>query len=363
MDQHLFPEEPKQILRLKRHFSSLGACLVYTFLAIYLFNKGYFRVDTPIFYAGVVIFWLGNMTITSIIRTGFNVRFKDPSLTMGQMLWALLFMLLALYTLDLLRGVVLMSYFTLLSFGNFRFRPGQFLFIVFAAIFGYLGVIILLLYLSPDSISIDTEIAQFIGFVLTSLVLLYTGSVFSELRETNRKQTIALQKALELNTRLATIDDLTGLYTRRHFMDILTKQKALAERDGTDFVLCFADLDHFKYINDSFGHHTGDEVLKTFAEIIKVLIREVDYAARFGGEEFIILLVNTDMEQAIKVAERIRQALESHNFSDLAPALNTTVSIGLSNFRHYNSIQETLVSADNKMYQAKQNGRNMVVHA
>jgi diguanylate cyclase (GGDEF)-like protein len=102
-------------------------------------------------------------------------------------------------------------------------------------------------------------------------------------------------------------------------------------------------------------------VLKKFSDILKSSIREIDYAARFGGEEFVCLLVNTDVENALKVTERIRQSLADFNFSDIAPSLHATVSIGVSNFKQFNTIQETLMSADNRMYRAKKMGRNQVV--
>ena len=220
-----------------------------------------------------------------------------------------------------------------------------------------------MLYLNfPLRMNPDREIMHFIGFALTSVLLVYTGSAASQLRERNRQQNIRLTRALEENKKLATTDDLTGLTTRRHFMEILGKQKAWSGRDGSDFVIVFADLDHFKYINDSFGHHTGDIVLQTFSDILRKSIREIDYAARFGGEEFVILLNNTDIDQAHTIAERIREGIEEYNFNDIAPALNVTVSMGLANFKQFNSIQETLMCADNRMYQAKERGRNMVVY-
>ncbi len=144
-------------------------------------------------------------------------------------------------------------------------------------------------------------------------------------------------------------------------MEKLTQQKALSERDDSDFVLCFCDLDHFKSINDTFGHYTGDIVLQKFSEILKSSIREIDYVARFGGEEFVCLLVNSDIEKAVSVTERIRKRIADYNFSDIAPSLQSTVSIGLANFKEYNTIQETLMSADHRMYRAKQQGRNKVI--
>ncbi len=144
-------------------------------------------------------------------------------------------------------------------------------------------------------------------------------------------------------------------------MEKLAQQKALSERNNSDFVICFCDLDRFKHTNDTFGHHTGDLVLQKFSEILKSSIREVDIAARFGGEEFVCLLVDTDLKNAEKITERIRATLAAYNFNDIAPSLNATVSIGIANFKQFNTIQETLMSADNRMYQAKDLGRNRVV--
>jgi diguanylate cyclase (GGDEF)-like protein len=207
----------------------------------------------------------------------------------------------------------------------------------------------------------DEELIRLLAFTMTTFVMVYTGSAVSRLRVENRKHNIELAEALAMNTRLAVTDDLTGLYTRRFLMDKLSHQKAISERDNSDFVVCFADLDHFKQINDNYGHHTGDIVLKSFAEILRSSIREIDYASRFGGEEFVVLLVNTETGPATNVSERIRLGIENYNFSDVAPGLNVTVSIGLANFKQYNSIQETLMSADDRMYRAKELGRNRTV--
>lgn len=362
MAKHFLPDNPKQRLRLKRHFAALAASFIYSMIGFYLYLKGHFRPEAEYLFMVLGIYWAGLLGFTFIIRSGLNLKFRDPSLTLAQMYWSVPFMLLAVYTLNDLRGIMLMAFFALLSFGTFRLTSRQIFTITLVTLLGYLGVLIALYINQPLRLHLDREILYFIGFSLTCILLVYTGSAASQLRERNRQQNIRLQRALDENRKLATTDDLTGLTTRRRFMEILGKQKAWSERDGSDFVIVFADLDHFKYVNDSFGHHTGDKVLQTFAEILKSSIREIDYAARFGGEEFVVLLNNTDIEQARTIAERIRSSLEQHNFNDLAPALNVTVSMGLANFRQYNSIQETLMSADNRMYKAKQAGRNQVVY-
>ena len=359
--KRFLPDEPKQRLRLKRHFAALAASFIYTIIGFYLYIKGYFRTDAQFLFIVLCTYWVGLLSFTFVIRSGLNLKLKDPSMTLSQMYWSIPFMLLAVYTLNDLRGIMLMAFFALLSFGTFRLTSRQFFTITVITLLGYLAVLIALYINQPLRLHLDREILYFIGFSLTCVLMVYTGSAASQLRERNRLQNIKLTRALEENRKLATTDDLTGLTTRRRFMEILGKQKAWSERDGSDFVIVFADLDHFKYVNDSFGHHTGDKVLQTFADILKRSIREIDYAARFGGEEFVVLLNNTDIEQAKTIAERIRGTLEQYNFNDLAPALNVTVSMGLASFREYNSIQETLMSADNRMYKAKQAGRNRIV--
>lgn len=256
-----------------------------------------------------------------------------------------------------------MAYFGMLSFGFFKLRFREFLSVALFAILGYTLIILYLFISEPDRLDIELELLQLLTFTGTIIVMLFTGSSIHKLREKSKNQYIALQEALEINKTLAKTDELTGLYNRRYFMEKLSQQKALSEREDSDFVLCFCDLDHFKKINDTFGHHTGDIVLQKFAEILRSSIREIDFAARFGGEEFVCLLVNTDLKNAVKVTERIRESLANFNFSDIAPSLHATVSIGVSNFKQFNTIQETLMNADNRMYRAKEQGRNLVIYS
>jgi diguanylate cyclase (GGDEF)-like protein len=348
-------------LTLSRHLAALTAALLYTMIYIYLYHGGYTRLSGDDLFYMLFIFWVGNLLFTTLLITGLNKYFRDRSLSVLQLIWATVFAMLGIYFLNDMRDIILMFYFAMLSFGFFRFKAYQFVICAVIAIVGYLLVIFVLSINEPLRITYNREILRFFAFTLTSTMIVYSGISISRMREELKRKNIDLEKAVELNTILATTDDLTGLYTRRHFMEVLAQQKAISERDGKDFVVCFADLDFFKHVNDAFGHHTGDLVLKQFADIVRKSIREVDYAARFGGEEFVLLLVNTDIEQSISVAERIRQTLDEFNFNDIAPALNVTVSIGMSNYKEFNSLQETLMSADNRMYAAKEQGRNLVV--
>jgi diguanylate cyclase (GGDEF)-like protein len=363
MFNFLFSSDPKQAVHMFRHLAALMSAFLFTVVSVLLFYNNLYSIELSTLYAIVIFFWAGGFVFTLILRTGLNKRYADPSLTVAQILWSTLFLLTISYVLNESRGLILMMYFGILSFGYFQLKFREFLAIALVAILGYAFIMVYIFIYEPDRIEVKLELIQWMIFSSTVTVMLYTGSAIHHLRERAKKQYTDLQQALELNEKLAITDELTGLYIRRYFMEKLAQQKALSERDDSDFVLCFFDLDHFKQINDTFGHHTGDVVLQKFSEILKSSIREVDYAARFGGEEFVCLLVNTDIENAVKVAERIRQSLADFNFNDIAPALQATVSIGLSNFKQFNTIQETLMNADNRMYLAKQLGRNKVVYS
>jgi len=357
----LLGTEPKQAVRMFRHLIATLALLALTLFSFFFYYQNLYSVDDATFKSVIIFFWFGIFTITAIIRSGYNEKFVDPSLTVLQMLWGTTFLLTITYLLNDWRGLTLMAYFGMLSFGYFKLRFREFLSVALFAILGYSLVILYIFTNEPERIEIKLELLQLLAFTSTIMVMLYTGSSIHRLRERSKNQYNALQEALEKNKKLATTDELTGLYNRRHFMEKLSQQKAVSERDNSDFVICFCDLDHFKRINDKFGHHTGDIVLQKFSEILRSSIREVDYAARFGGEEFVCLIVNADLKKAQKVTERICSGLANYNFSDIAPSLSATVSIGVSNFKQFNTIQETLMNADNRMYKAKQLGRNRVV--
>lgn len=362
MGSIFFSSDPRQALRMQRHLAAMAALAVFTSICILFYSNDLFVIDKLTFSYILIIFWAGAFLITLIFRLRLNEKFSDPSLTVLQIVWGTSFLLTITYSLNESRGLTLMAYFGMLSFGFFKLRFREFFSVAMFAILGYTLIILHLFINEPDRIDIKFELLQLLAFVSTITVMLFTGSSIHRLRERASKQRDELQAALELNRTLATTDELTGLYNRRYFMKKLAEQKALSERDDSDFVIVYCDLDHFKSINDTFGHHTGDIVLKKFSEILQSSIREIDYAARFGGEEFICLLVHTDMENSKTVTDRIRKSLEEYNFSDIAPSLQATVSIGIAHFKEFNTIQETMMSADHRMYAAKKSGRNKVVY-
>jgi diguanylate cyclase (GGDEF)-like protein len=173
---------------------------------------------------------------------------------------------------------------------------------------------------------------------------------------------IALENA-ELHhvvQRQALTDELTGLANRRRFMEALGAEIARTARFGGPLTLVLADIDDFKRINDRFGHHVGDEALKQFAELLTIELREIDVAGRLGGEEFAVLLPDTDLEGAQVAAGRIRRAVEESELV-LSEAIRVqyTASLGVARYEG-DSADRLLQRADAALYAAKSEGKNRV---
>jgi diguanylate cyclase (GGDEF)-like protein len=171
----------------------------------------------------------------------------------------------------------------------------------------------------------------------------------------------ALEAQNELLEKLAVTDGLTGLYNRKKFDDILADRFARFQRSGRPFAVLMLDLDHFKQVNDGYGHAAGDQVLADAGAILKQSIRSVDYAARYGGEEFALVLVDTSLDAAMDVAERIRAVFESRRSAASDERVGVTVSVGVAWSRHEDAAPEQLLArADEALYGAKRGGRNRV---
>jgi len=168
---------------------------------------------------------------------------------------------------------------------------------------------------------------------------------------TRRKQT---EEELEI---LATTDKLTGAYNRTKFKEIIEREIARVKRFDTKLSMMIFDIDHFKAVNDTYGHNFGDHVLKTLAHIVQDNIRKMDYFVRWGGEEFMIISSETDLQKAYALAERIRIMIEQKRFKNNR---KVTVSFGVTEFRKSDTENSFIKRADDAMYKAKKRGRNRV---
>jgi diguanylate cyclase (GGDEF)-like protein len=189
---------------------------------------------------------------------------------------------------------------------------------------------------------------------------LRTKALQDELREKNRQ----LEEVLLKVEQLAITDPLTELFNRRRFETALENEFKRTMRYGSPNSCLMIDIDFFKKINDEYGHHIGDVVLKETAQVVKSCIRDIDVVARWGGEEFIVLLPETKKEEALGVASRILKVIADHSFSQITRKI--TVSIGLAGVpdTSIDTAEKLIQSADLAMYEAKSKGRNRIeVHS
>jgi diguanylate cyclase (GGDEF)-like protein len=179
-----------------------------------------------------------------------------------------------------------------------------------------------------------------------------------------QEQLLALQKKVTELSELVSHDPLTGLYNVRHLNVILPQIVERTRRVQQSSCLVMLDLDHFKHVNDTWGHEVGNLALKQTAEIMTRHLRVIDYAFRYGGDEFVILLPETGLREGIMVAERIRYEIESARLKVDGIEIRFTASMGIEAFHSDSKVTaEALIkAADKLLYQAKSEGRNQVVH-
>lgn len=172
-----------------------------------------------------------------------------------------------------------------------------------------------------------------------------------------------LQEANQRLEILSTRDSLSGLYNHRHFFDSLNVQKNIELRQkehniSTEFSVLLVDIDYFKHVNDTYGHQTGDFVIKTLSNLLTESTRLIDTCYRIGGDEFAIILMNTNVKTARKVADKLRILVENHEFNINEVNLKITVSIGSVSSNEADTVKEMVTLADSRLYDAKEHGRN-----
>lgn len=186
--------------------------------------------------------------------------------------------------------------------------------------------------------------------------LLWIEGILEDITEQVNAEKALHQKEQELE-KLATTDILTGCYNRYYIMKLIEEEINRIKRTGESLSLIMYDFDHFKQINDNYGHHAGDNVLQESTQIISQVIREIDKVGRYGGEEFLILLPFSNLSSALEVAKRVKDVVASHHFKDLK---QVTLSLGVVQYNDKESLHSFLKRVDDKMYQSKHLGRNII---
>lgn len=232
----------------------------------------------------------------------------------------------------------------------------------------YGGVLVIALFLAsalvlyrPDWLGLESNYSARAShrFLLAYLVLFWISFLVEYIRYQTRARLRETRDHLNIQART---DELTGLSNRRGFKQYLGEAEQRSESKDS-FAVVVGDLDHFKQINDQYGHDVGDFVLREVAKTLKSLVRTEDLIVRWGGEEFLMLLVDTDLKGAQILAEKIRQKIASSYFSTDQGRLAVSMSLGVDAQTVGGDLYATLGSADRAMYEAKSRGRNCVVVA
>ena len=360
LGQLLLGTEP----RLRRHLSRfLLSVPVYTFSLIVQLQISNWADFVPSRWVRVYVVVLAVTVVGFYVamRSGFSRCFRDPALTVPQMVFSTLALAGAYLINPHLRGMLLMIVALVLIFGAFTLtqpnchRLGWFSVFAMGTSMG-VGTL-----LAPDLFPRAVEGLHFVFSVVVLPTIAALAGQLSRLRRTLYTQKAELKEALERIRLLATRDELTGLPNRRQAQDLLDLEASRAQRERAPLCVCLIDLDHFKRVNDTLGHAAGDQVLRVVAQHAPAMLRETDVLTRWGGEEFLLLLPDTQPADAERVVERLRIHLSSQSVWQDRPELRVTFSGGITAHVQGESMQDTIARADAKLYEAKSQGRDRVL--
>ena len=353
-------QEPKQRLRISRSLMAASVYLICVALQAYGCLSGFMSWHAAAVVSGLIV--LNVVWWYAVLRSGVNERFEDPALTLPQILAALTVIASAYAITGPIHGSTLMLLTLVLVFGIFNMKArgariaGAYTVVLMGATISYKC------WTDPLHYPINLEIAHFVLVAAIVPTISALAAQLSSLRAKLQAQKEELSQALNRIQILATRDDLTGLYNRRHMMDVLSQhQKRLIRTGHHRFCLAILDIDHFKCVNDTYGHNIGDEVLRNFAQAAAAVLRETDVIARWGGEEFLVLLNDTQTSHAALGLERLRDHLAKTQLSSTEPTLRPTFSAGLTGYTLDEPLHTCIERADRALYQAKAQGRNRTV--
>jgi diguanylate cyclase (GGDEF)-like protein len=300
----------------------------------------------------------------ALSETGINDRFKDHYFVVEQTIVSMLLMTAFAYYVPEVGFLFLSTIFVVFSFAALRSTLRQSL-VVWSILAASLGALLLVAD-RPIALPLGSpteRIATFLALATAIGRCMIIGNMSSALRESLYKRGIELREAYQRIEELAALDELTGSFNRRCIMQMLDDEIAHAERTRAPLSVALIDLDWFKRINDTHGHPTGDEVLRTFAITIFANIRNLDKFGRYGGEEFLLVLPDTPHDEGKAILERLRMIVAELDWSALSPGMSVTISAGVAVLNENETPDAFLARADSALYAAKARGRNRIASA
>ena len=346
-------------LRYWNRMSAASYALDALFLALYAFIE-VIPWGVPFLYGAIAAVVCSAQALC--IARGWNRSFRDPNMVVPGVCIGAALQLYVVAAAPQIAFPYLANLFTVFAFGMtwLSLRDAAMVWSAGAAATGavlyWSGSRIGAATASPGALLLS---ALYFALVLGRLlaVSVQANGMRRRLAESRRR----LAETLAQIEQLAHYDELTKAYNRRSLMTRLEQERSRAERTGTAFTVALFDLDHFKQVNDGYGHAAGDLVLKGFVEMVHATMRQTDVFGRFGGEEFLLILTATPPAFSMNTLSRIQQAIEARDWEAIASGVKITVSAGAAGHQAGESMAELLGRADAALYQAKNAGRNRAV--
>jgi diguanylate cyclase len=358
----LLTSDPRQRVRLQQALLAMALMALSVLVFVYAARvagtpPAWVAVWTLVSLGGMTAMWLA-------IRSGVSRRWADPSLTVPQMLFAITSGAVA-YTLSgPVRGATFPVLLVILMFGMFQLRP-RWVTLVSVYALGLFGTV--MAWKAQTEPAVFAPAVEWGHFAMLAAMLPAVSVLaarVARLRTRDRRQRNDLAQALSRIQDLATRDELTGLVNRRHMSLLLEQERQRSARSGRLFSVAMVDIDHFKAVNDHYGHSVGDDVLRSIARQMPQALRSTDIVARWGGEEFVVLLPESPLGTARVGLERLRGRIAATPMAHLSGVpIRVTVSAGLTEHIAGEPVMATLERADRALYQAKSQGRNRTVPA
>jgi diguanylate cyclase (GGDEF)-like protein len=301
-----------------------------------------------------------DMVLYFVFKKEYNLRFRDPTLIAPR---TLIVVALALY-MQIYAGPTKAScalvIITAFVFASSHASPRTLARLNLITLSAYAATIPLIKRIEGANFNGSAELINWLAFSSALSATVVAGATISTLRKNLAHSNTRLTESLDKVTELATIDELTKVHNRRYVTEMMEHEVQRVSRGGATFSVCLVDIDHFKRINDTYGHTCGDAVLKALAALADGDKRAGDIFARWGGEEFILFLPQSSTAVARLAAERLRRAVHELRVEELPAEASISISIGIAEFCPRDTLAALIERADQALYRAKQGGRDRV---
>jgi diguanylate cyclase (GGDEF)-like protein len=306
---------------------------------------------------------IGQSTFYILLRGGYTLHLKDPLFCFPQALFGVGAVVIGYALIPYGQGASLQVLFVLLVYDLHRLSPRQIGIVSGAAVVALSSLVGAEWVLGSEGVDLRQESLNIGMAVIVILMLSAVSGAVRRVHIHQLEQKAELDKVLSELRTLSEHDALTGAANRRHMMALLNEELKRQRRAHRPFSVAMIDIDFFKRVNDDHGHAVGDLVLKQLVLMTREALRETDVVARWGGEEFLVLLPLLPVAAAAAAVDNLRQRVEQHNWTQYAAGLQVTFSSGVAEHELAVSLEQTIERADGALYRAKEHGRNRVEQA